>query len=120
ETGAVAGPARVEARQVAANARRGLRRAGAEASGQAHATLAELDGLIERLERIVAQTRLRVAGQTAESATRLVSLHDRDARPIKKGRIGKAVEFGYLAQVLDNQDGLVIDDRLHLRHHAVG
>lgn len=104
----------VEARRVAENARRGLRRAGDQASGKAHATVAELDVLIERLERIVAQTRLRVAGQTPDSATRLVSLHDPDARPIKKGRIGKPVEFGYLAQVVDNEDGIVVDHSIHV------
>jgi transposase, IS5 family len=36
---------------------------------------------------------------------RRVSLHDPDARPIAKGRLGKPVEFGYKAQVLDNDDG---------------
>jgi IS5 family transposase len=86
-----------EARQVACNARRGLYRAGVEASGKARAALSELDTLIERLERVVDQTRLRLAGETPEAASRLVSLHDPDARPIKKGRLGKPVEFGYLA-----------------------
>jgi transposase, IS5 family len=38
-----------------------------------------------------------------------VSLHDADARPIAKGRLGKPVEFGYKAQVLDNDDGVVLD-----------
>ena len=42
-------------------------------------------------------------------ATRLVSLHDPDARPIRKGRIDRPVEFGYKAQVLDNDDGVVVD-----------
>jgi IS5 family transposase len=42
-------------------------------------------------------------------ATRLVSLHDRDARPIAKGRLGKPVEFGYKAQVTDNDDGIIAD-----------
>jgi hypothetical protein len=44
-----------------------------------------------------------------DSSTRLVSLHDPDARPIAKGRIGKSVEFGYKAQVVDNEDGIVLD-----------
>jgi IS5 family transposase len=39
-----------------------------------------------------------------DGATRLVSLHDPDARPILKGRLGKPVEFGDKAQVLDNPD----------------
>jgi transposase, IS5 family len=103
-----------EARQVAGNARRGLRRAGAEASGKARSALAELDTLIERLDRIVDQTRLRLAGDTPEAASRLVSLHDPDARPIKKGRLGKPVEFGYLAQVVDNVDGIVLDHSVHV------
>jgi IS5 family transposase len=30
-----------------------------------------------------------------DGASRLVSLHDPDARPIRKGRIDRPVEFGY-------------------------
>jgi IS5 family transposase len=42
-------------------------------------------------------------------ATRLVSLHDPDARPIRKGRIDRPVEFGYKAQVTGNDDGVILD-----------
>ena len=63
----------------------------------------------ERVARIVRQTRQRLAGSVPEGATRLVSLHDPDARPIRKGRLGKPVEFGYKAQVVDNEDGIVLD-----------
>ena len=59
--------------------------------------------------RIAAQTRIRLAGQVPPSATRLVSLHDPDARPIRKGRIDRPVEFGYKAQVTDNDDGVIPD-----------
>jgi hypothetical protein len=38
-----------------------------------------------------------------------VSLHDADARPISKGRLGKPVEFGYKAQVAENDDGVIVD-----------
>ena len=109
-----------EAKKVAANARRGLQRAGDAASGQAKAKVAELDTLICRLERVVAQTRLRLSGEVPEGASRLVSLHDPDARPIKKGRIGKPVEFGYLGQVVDNEDGIVVDHSLHVGNPADG
>ena len=44
-----------------------------------------------------------------ESASRVVSLHDADARPIRKGRLGKPVEFGYKAQIVDNVDGVILD-----------
>jgi len=57
----------------------------------------------------VAQARSRLAGQVLDGATRLVSLHDGDARPIRKGRIDRPVEFGYKAQVIDNDDGIVVD-----------
>ena len=50
-----------------------------------------------------------MAGTTPEGATRRVSLHDPDARPIAKGRLGKPVEFGAKAQVCDNADGIVLD-----------
>ena len=70
--------------------------------------------LVSRLEQVVAQARLRLSGEMPEGATRLVSLHDPDARPIKKGRIGKPVEFGYVGQVVDNEDGVVVDHSLHM------
>ena len=57
----------------------------------------------------MAQTRQRVAGVTPDGATRRVSLHDADARPIAKGRLGRPVEFGQKAQVVDNDDGIVLD-----------
>ena len=62
---------------------------------------------------IAAQSRLRRAGTTPDGATRRVSLHDPDARPITKGLLGRPVEFGYKAQVLDNADGVVLDHTLH-------
>jgi transposase, IS5 family len=68
--------------------------------------------LLEATRRIAAQTRQRLAGITPDGATRRVSLHDADARPIAKGRLGKPVEFGYKAQVTDNHDGIVVDHNL--------
>jgi IS5 family transposase len=49
-----------------------------------------------------------------ESASRLVSLHDVDARPIRKGRLGKPVEFGYKAQIIDNADGVILDHNVEV------
>jgi IS5 family transposase len=53
-----------------------------------------------------------------ESATRVVSLHDVDARPIRKGRLGKPVEFGYKAQIVDNADGVILDHTVELGNPA--
>ena len=48
----------------------------------------------------------------------MVSLHDRDARPIAKGRLGKPVEFGYKGQIVDNDDGIVVDHQMHAGNPA--
>ncbi len=99
----------VDARAVALNARRSLARRGAPGSGRNRRTLAEIDRVAGLLEAVIAQTRVRVASGVPDGATRVVSLHDPDARPIGKGRLGRPVEFGYKGQVADNADGLVLD-----------
>jgi IS5 family transposase len=102
-----------EARAVVRNARRALRHDD-NASGKVRAAVDELERTADRVERIAAQTRQRISGITPDGATRLVSLHDPDARPIAKGRLGKPVEFGYKAQVVDNQDGVVVDHNVEI------
>ncbi|MEV0811116.1 ISNCY family transposase [Micromonospora sp. NPDC050200] len=99
----------VEARVVLRNARRGLARMTGRARGRLRRAIDELAVIIDRTDRVIAQARIRLAGGKPDSATRLVSLHDPDARPIAKGRLGKPVEFGYKAQVVDNIDGIVLD-----------
>ena len=99
-----------EAEAVVRNARRKLTSMGKAATGRARATIDRLAELAGRVERVAAQTRQRVVdGEVPDGATRLVSLHDPDARPIRKGRLGRPVEFGYKAQVVDNADGVVLD-----------
>jgi len=113
EMATIAEAAIVDARHVAVNARRCLRRAGDNASAKAAALVAELERTADLVERVAAQTRTRLGGDTPDGSTRVVSLHDADARPIAKGRLGRPVEFGYKAQVVDNADGVVLD------HHVV-
>src|ERR1019366_3159107 len=98
-----------EARQVAVNARRKLRQLGTSAPRRLEFVARDLEVTAERVARIARQTRQRLAGQVPDGSSRLVSLHDADARPIRKGRLGKPVEFGYKAQVVDNEDGVVLD-----------
>ena len=78
-------------------------------SGKATALVNELERTVWAVEQIVAQTRTRLAGEVPAGADRVVSLHDTDARPIAKGRLGRPVEFGYKAQVTDNAQGIVLD-----------
>jgi hypothetical protein len=89
------------------NARRTLARRGISATSSAWAALAELESLAATVETIAAQARTRIAGRVPDGTSRVVSLHDPDARPIRKGRIGKPVEFGCKAQVTDNAEGIV-------------
>jgi transposase, IS5 family len=103
-----------EARRVAANAGRTLRRLGADAPRKLDRVARDLEITVQRVERIAHQTRQRLRGTVPDGATRLVSLHDPDARPIRKGRLGKPVEFGYKAQVVDNDDGVVLDHNVEI------
>ena len=125
ELAELAATAAGQAERLLTNAKRALRRARAEAdkqhqrgvhdaaAGRRRGRLAravdDLTALLEATRQIVAQTRQRVAGITPDGATRRVSLHDGDARPIAKGRLGRPVEFGHKAQVVDNIDGIVLD-----------
>jgi IS5 family transposase len=114
-----------DAQRLVVNAQRALRRAIVKAAvsrargehdaaagrrrGRLVRAVNDLTNLLDATTQIVAQTRQRLAGTTPDGATRRVSLHDSDARPIAKGRLGKPVEFGYKAQVTDNDDGIVCD-----------
>ena len=92
-TGELADLAETAAAQAAVvlrNGRRALPKAiSGRVRGRLRRALGELAVIIERTAAVVAQARTRMAGQVPASATRLVSLHDPDARPIRKGRIDK-------------------------------
>jgi transposase, IS5 family len=111
-TGELAGLAERAGRDAYAvldNARRALSRVAGRAKGRLQRAIDELSATVDRARRVVTQTRRRLAGDKPDSATRLVSLHDPDARPIAKGRLNRPIEFGYKAQVVDNDDGIVLD-----------
>ena len=73
-----------DAQAVVRNARRALRTVTGP-RGRLHRAVNDLDTLLERTRRVVAQTRSRLAGVMPDSASRMVSFHDVDARPIRKG-----------------------------------
>lgn len=101
-----------EADRALRNARHTL--ASRRGTGRLRRAVDDLHVLLTRTRQLVDQTRLRLSGTTPPGATRLVSLHDPDARPIVKGRLGKPVEFGYKAQVVDNAAGIVLDYQVHV------
>ena len=113
-TGELAGLAQTavrDAQRLLVNAKRAVRRAEVKAAalrargeqdaaagrrrGRLVRAVNDLHKLLAATHQIVAQTRQRVSGQTPAGASRRVSLHDGDARPIAKGRLGRPVEFGY-------------------------
>jgi IS5 family transposase len=107
-----------EATTVVRNAKRAVRGVTGQRKGQLRRAINELETVIDRATRVVAQTRSRLAGVMPESSSRLVSLHDTDARPIRKGRLGKPVEFGYKAQIVDNADGVILDHTVEIGNPA--
>jgi IS5 family transposase len=85
-----------EARRLAAIARRKARGRGAKAKFKA---AARLDEMADRCEKVARQINQRVAGEPIKD--RMVSLADPDARPIRKGKLGKPNEFGYVTQLAE-------------------
>jgi IS5 family transposase len=85
-----------EARRLAAAARRRARGRGAQTK---LAAARRLEELADRCEKVTRQIRQRVAGE--KITDRIVSLADPDARPIRKGKIGKPTEFGYVSQLAE-------------------
>lgn len=120
--------AAADAERLLANAKRTLRQTRSKAAdrqadgehdaaaGRRRGRLAravnDLQNLLAATRQIAAQTRQRLAGQTPDGATRRVSLHDPDARPIAKGRLGKPVEFGHKAQLVEGDEGVIVDHRV--------
>ncbi len=82
-----------EARHVAANARRALKRLGDAAPRRLCSIAGDLEITAGRVARIAEQTEKRLGGEVPDGASRLVSLHDPDARPIRKGRQARRVRL---------------------------
>jgi transposase, IS5 family len=85
-----------EARRLAALAGGKARGRGARAKLKAAATL---ETFADRCQKVSEQIRARVAGDPIKD--RIVSLHDPDARPIRKGKLGKPNEFGFVSQLAE-------------------
>jgi len=96
ETGVLLSKSVKEARRLATIARRMARGRGAKAKLK---TAAALEEMANRCEKVARQIKQRVAGEPIKN--RIVSLHDPDARPIRKGKLGKPNEFGYVSQLAE-------------------
>jgi transposase, IS5 family len=112
-TGQVAGIARRtlgQAEQVARNARRTLgKRPG---DGRLRRLLDRLEQTTTATRRLLDQTRQRLAGNRV-IPDRLVSLADPDARPIRKGKPGRATEFGDTVLLVEDDRGFIAAHQTH-------
>jgi IS5 family transposase len=85
-----------EALRLAAAAKRSARGRGARAKLRAASKLEQLAG---RCGKVAEQIDRRVRG--LKITDRLVSISDPEARPIRKGKLGKPTEFGYVTQICE-------------------
>jgi transposase, IS5 family len=96
ETGELLERSIKEACRLAQVARRQARGWGANAKLK---TAVALEEMADRCEKVAKQIKQRVAGEPIKN--RIVSLHDPDARPIRKGKLGKKTEFGFVSQLAE-------------------
>jgi len=88
-----------EARRLLRQAARSRSRATDRSPAARAKAIAELERVASLAERVVAQVRQRFAGE--KIADRLVSLFDTDARPIRRGKLARPNEFGYVVQIAE-------------------
>jgi transposase, IS5 family len=85
-----------EAKRLIVAARRRARGRGAKAKLR---QINKLTTFIVRAELVTEQIRKRMRGERISD--RLVSIFDADARPIRKGKLGRPNEFGFVAQICE-------------------
>jgi IS5 family transposase len=81
-----------------------LRGSAAEHLGKLKRRFAEQ---IELAQTVVSQTEQKLQGKQS-IAERIVSFHDPEARPIRKGKLTKAVEFGRTLQLIQDRSGVIL------------
>jgi transposase, IS5 family len=70
---------------------------------------------IELAQTILSQTEHKLQGQKS-IPQRIVSFHDPQVRPIRKGKLNKAVEFGRTLQLMQDSSGVIIHYEVHRGH----
>lgn len=67
---------------------------------------------IELAQVILSQTEQKLQGNKS-IPERIVSFHDCEARPIRKGKLNKAVEFGRTLQLVQDSSGVIVHYEVH-------
>lgn len=70
---------------------------------------------IKLAQTLLDQTQQKLHGQKS-IADRIVSFYDPQARPIRKGKLNKAVEFGRTLQLVQDSSGVILHYEVHQGH----
>ena len=84
----------------------------ASASDQSGKLKQRLFEQIELTQTILSQTEQKLHGKKS-IPQRIVSFHDSEARPIRKGKLNKAVEFGRTLQLVQDRSGVIVHYKVH-------
>lgn len=81
---------------------------------QAEQVLRRIDGIVEQLPRAQKQAHERIIGERqVKSEEKILSLYEREARVIVRGKAEAEVEFGNKLLVAEQQNGLLVDWKLY-------
>ncbi len=66
----------------------------------------KLQSLVDKTKQLLDQAKQVISGNRI-IPDRIISIHDPEARPIKKGKLAKKVEFGYKVRIDETESGFV-------------
>ena len=77
---------------------------------QAQQVIGRIDNILEQLPKAIKQAHERIIGERqVHSSDKLLSLYDKDAQVIVRGKAGHEVEFGQRLLLTEQSDGLIMD-----------
>lgn len=100
------------AKHTVEQSRQAFQSLGSSASDQSAKLKQRFSEQIELAESILSQTEQKLQGLKS-IPERIVSFYDREARPIRKGKLNKAVEFGRTLQLVQDSSGVILHHEVH-------
>ena len=100
------------ARHTVEESRQAFQSLGGSASQQSAKLKVRFCEQIKLAQTILSQTEQKLQGKTS-IPERIVSFHDCEARPIRKGKLNKAVEFGRTLQLVQDSSGVILHYEVH-------
>jgi len=78
--------------------------------GQTQLVIGRIDNILDQLPAAIKQAHERIIGERLiRSADKILSLYDKDAQVIVRGKAGNEVEFGNSLLLTEQDNGLIID-----------